>query len=73
MLVRDSASDAFDVVLSDGTFKLKCLLSTALNSAVKFGYVREHDAVRVTSYTRRYDETDLEGDAIVVVRTKSAR
>lgn len=46
----DSVRDVFDVVLSDGTHKTKCVLAPALNSAVWRGQVTRFDVMWVSEF-----------------------
>ena len=47
---RPECMDGYDVTLSDGAHKIKCLLSTALNPLVYEGWLQLHGIVRVESW-----------------------
>lgn len=53
---RPECGDAFDVTLSDGVHKLKCALSTSLNSKAYRGSLRLAVLVRVADWRRVEDE-----------------
>mmetsp|Transcript_54643 Transcript_54643/g.90586 ORF Transcript_54643/g.90586 Transcript_54643/m.90586 type:complete len:304 (-) Transcript_54643:46-957(-) len=54
--VDPECSDAFDVTVSDGAEKIKCVLSTSLNRRVYLGWLRRLSVVRVTSWRHRKRE-----------------
>jgi hypothetical protein len=68
---RPECMDGYDVTLSDGAHKIKCLLSTALNPLVYEGWLQLHGIVRVESWRNARDELDMAGTRpAIVVLTK---
>ena len=68
---RPECMDGYDVTLSDGAHKIKCLLSTALNTLVYEGWLQLHALVRVESWRNARDELDMSGTRpAIVVLTK---
>ena len=65
--IRPECGDAYDIVLSDGVHKLKCVLSTALNARIYRGWMRLHSVVRVAGWRRLMDERLLGGSSQPVV------
>ena len=59
--------DAFDVTLSDGRLKIKCLLTTVLNPLVYQGWLQRHSVVRVESWRNVKDELDIDGASPPIV------
>ena len=65
---RPECGDAFDVTLSDGVHKLKCVLSTALNGKAYRGSLHLALIVRVVDWRKVVDERiDAEGSGPPVV------
>lgn len=59
--VRPELADAFDVILSDGAHKAKCVLSTTLNGKSYSGWLQPRVLVRIMGWRRVIDER-IEGD-----------
>ena len=61
-------SDAFDIVISDGRYKTKCLLSTSLNCLVYEHKLRKNSIVTVSEYSSLIDEKSLEQTPYVILQ-----
>lgn len=61
-------SDAFDIVISDGRYKTKCLLSTSLNCLVYEHKLRKNSVVTVSEYSSLIDEKSLEQTPYVILQ-----
>lgn len=62
-------TDAFDIVITDGRYKTKCLLSTSLNSLVYKNKLRENSVVTVTECSSLIDEESLEQVPFVILQS----
>ena len=73
--VRPELADAYDVQLSDGIHKLKCALSTSLNTCVYSGWLRPRAFIYVTGWRRIVDErleTGMRPPPVVVITSMRA-
>lgn len=61
-------SDAFDIVISDGRYKTKCLLSTSLNCLVYEHKLRKNSVVTVNECSSLIDEESLEQATYVILQ-----
>lgn len=61
-------TDAFDVVITDGRYKTKCLLSTSLNSLVYEHKLRKNSIVTVAECSSLIDEESLEQAPYVILQ-----
>ncbi|XP_064606407.1 RPA-related protein RADX-like [Liolophura sinensis] len=63
----NTSYDVYDLVITDGKFKLKCVLWTALNAFISKGRVVAGSVIKLTKCTLLYDETDLNGFNFVLI------
>ena len=68
-IVSPDFSDAFDVMITDGRFKTKCLLATALNFLVYEHKLRKGSVVSITECTSLIDEESLEQSPCVILQS----
>lgn len=68
-IVYPDFSDAFDVMITDGRFKTKCLLATALNFLVYEHKLRKGSVVSITEFTSLIDEESLEQSPCVILQS----
>lgn len=61
-------TDAFDIVITDGRYKTKCLLQTSLNSLVYARKLQKNSIVRVTECTSLIDEESLEQAPLIILQ-----
>ena len=61
-------SDAFDVMITDGRFKRKCLLATALNFLVYEHKLKKGSVVSITECSSLIDEECLEQSPCVILQ-----
>jgi len=62
-----SFADLFDITLTDGTRKRKCLLSPVLNALVYAGHLCPRRIVHVTACCHWFDETIIGGDGLLLI------
>ena len=67
-LVDPNFTDAFDIVITDGRFKTKCLLSPTLNFLVYEHKLRANSIVSVTECCSLIDEESLEQAPYVILQ-----
>ena len=61
-------TDAFDIVITDGRYKTKCLLSTSLNLLVYENKLRENSVVTITECSSLIDEESFEQVPYVILQ-----
>ncbi|XP_078660798.1 RPA-related protein RADX-like [Branchiostoma floridae x Branchiostoma belcheri] len=62
------AQDVFDVVVTDGLHKIKCLLSPKLNHLVHRNELCAGCQVTLHDLTLRYNEGDVAGDSFIIIK-----
>ncbi|XP_068715748.1 RPA-related protein RADX-like isoform X2 [Montipora foliosa] len=67
-IVDPDFSDAFDILITDGLFKTKCLLSPTLNSLVYDNKLRKDSVVSITECSSLIDEESLEQSPCVILQ-----
>ncbi|XP_078580628.1 RPA-related protein RADX-like [Branchiostoma floridae x Branchiostoma japonicum] len=60
--------DVFDVVVTDGLHKIKCLLSPKLNHLVHRNELCAGCHVTLHDLTLRYNEGDVQGDSFIIIK-----
>lgn len=60
-------ADLFDVTLTDGTLKRKCLLHPTLNNLVYVGRLMPGRVVKVVRWCHWFDETVIGGEGIIIL------
>ncbi|XP_066300335.1 RPA-related protein RADX-like [Branchiostoma lanceolatum] len=65
--------DVFDVVVTDGLHKIKCLLSPKLNHLVHRNELCAGCQVTLHDLTLRYNEGDVQGDSFIIIKDAKFR
>lgn len=69
--VADWKTPAYDLLLSDGTYLLKCLLSPLLNGLVQYGWLTLFTCIRLEKYEWRRNEWRIPITTFLVVHQLS--